>query len=49
MKKQLLLGALLMGAVCANAQIEKIVVDGSAAGLGTEAAAITAGLSLIHI
>ena len=46
MKKQLLLGALLMGAVCANAQIEKIVVDGSAAGLGTEAAAITAGTVL---
>ena len=46
MKKQLLLGALLMGAVCANAQIEKIVVDVSAAGLGTEAAAITAGTVL---
>ena len=46
MKKQLLFGALLMGAVCANAQIEKIVVDGSAAGLGTEAAAITAGTVL---
>ena len=46
MKKQLLLGALLMGAVCANAQIEKIVVDGSAAGLGAEATAITAGTVL---
>lgn len=46
MKKQLLLGALLMGAVCANAQIEKIVVDGSAAGLGDEATAIAGGTVL---
>lgn len=46
MKKQLLLGALLMGAVCANAQIEKIVVDGSAASLGADATAITAGTVL---
>ena len=46
MKKQLLLGALLMGAVCANAQIEKIVVDGSAASLGAEATAITGGTVL---
>ena len=46
MKKQLLFGALLMGAVCANAQIEKITVDGSAAGLGEEASAITAGTVL---
>lgn len=46
MKKQLLFGALLMGAVCANAQIEKIAVDGSAAGLGEEASAITAGTVL---
>ncbi|MGN0435130.1 MAG: hypothetical protein ACI4D8_00695 [Wujia sp.] len=46
MKKQLLLGALLIGAVCANAQIEKIVVDGSAAGLGADLTAITAGTVL---
>ena len=46
MKKQLLLGALLMGAVCANAQIEKIVVDGSAAGLGDTETVIAGGTVL---
>ena len=46
MKKQLLLAALILGAASANAQIEKIVVDGSAASLGTEASAITAGTVL---
>ena len=46
MKKQLLLAALILGAASANAQIEKITVDGSAASLGTEASAITAGTVL---
>ena len=46
MKKQLLLGALLMGAVCANAQIEKIVVDGTAAGLDETGVTISAGTVL---
>lgn len=43
MKKQLLLGALLMGAVCANAQIEKIVVDGTDAGIAADPATVEAG------
>ena len=47
MKKQLLLAALILGAASANAQIEKITVDGSAVGLGTEeATAVTAGTVL---
>ena len=46
MKKHLLLAALILGAASANAQIEKITVDGSAAGLGTEATAVTAGTVL---
>ncbi|MGM9699601.1 MAG: hypothetical protein ACI3Y0_13320 [Prevotella sp.] len=46
MKKQLLLGALLMGAVCANAQIEKITVDGTAAGLDETGVTISAGTVL---
>ena len=46
MKKQLLLAALILEAASANAQIEKIVVDGSTAGLGAEATAVTAGTVL---
>ena len=46
MKKQLLLAALILGAASANAQIEKITVDGSAVGLGAEATAVTAGTVL---
>ena len=46
MKKQLLLAALILGAASANAQIEKITVDGSTAGLGAEATAVTAGTVL---
>ena len=43
MKKQLLLAALILGAASANAQIEKITIDGSAVGLGTELSAVSAG------
>ena len=46
MKKQLLLAALILGAASANAQIEKITIDGSAASLGTEKTAVTAGTVL---
>lgn len=46
MKKQLLLAALILGAASANAQIEKITIDGSAAGLGTEVSAVTGGTVL---
>lgn len=46
MKKQLLSAALFMGAVCANAQVETISTDGSAAGLTGDAQAVTAGTVL---
>lgn len=43
MKKQLLFAALLLGAVSANAQIEKITIDGSVAGLTADLQTIPAG------
>ena len=46
MKKQLLLAALIFGAASANAQIETITVDGSAASLSADASAVTAGTVL---
>ncbi len=46
MKKQLLLAALIFGAASANAQIETITVDGSAASLGAEATPVAAGTVL---
>ena len=46
MKKKLLLGALFMGAVYANAQIETITTDGAAAGLAAEASAVAKGTVL---